>query len=135
MFVGTRRALLSIVTQVEAEQLAISVLVERSFNIVRWYEMMDTFPTPWSPEFGYTLLDYLAHVIDDSNAETAEIRYWIWCLPNAARALPSACFIQAQMIEPSSALSNDTRQQWDRAIKAFTDTIRIRQRLIEEIAL
>jgi len=134
-----RRDLISLMPQHEAEnRVQVQLINYTSSKHAGWEDLLSALPTPWSKEFGDTYLaalrNYLAKIADE-----AQISYpWLTSITIATTALPPACFAAAleTWILPESSKAN-TRwhvQRWHEQINTFTEALRIRQRLIEEIA-
>ena len=134
-----RRDLISLMPQHEAENRVQEQLINyTSSKNAGWEDLLSALPTPWNKEFGDTYLaalrNYLGKIADE-----AQISYpWLTSITIATTALPPACFAAAleTWILPESSKAN-TRwhiQRWHEQINTFIEALRIRQRLIEEIA-
>jgi len=133
------RDLISLMSQHEAENRVQEQLVNyTSSKNAGWEDLLSVLPTPWSEEFGDIYLAELQNYLGKIAGE-AQISYpWLTSVTIATTALPPACFAAAleTWILPESSKAN-TRwhvQRWHEQINTFTEALRIRQRLIEEIA-
>ena len=108
-----------------------------------WSEALAELPMPWSLDFGGKYLQQLRqhlHSLDFKRRNyNSYYDNWYHTLNRAALALPPACF--AATLEPPLLIKqneeNNTNWQvgyWQEALNTFTEALRIRQRLIEEIA-
>ncbi len=135
-----RRDLISFMSQHEAESRVKEQLVNnKSPRNAGWEDLLLALATPWSKEFGDAYLAELRNYLDKV-ANEAQVSYpWLTSVTIATTALPPACFAAAleAWTFPESGKAN-TRwhvQRWHEKINTFTEALRIRQRLIEEIAL
>jgi hypothetical protein len=107
-----------------------------SAEVADWDEILASIPTPWSVPFGTQVLRGLRDVVRTAGrTRTSHPRVWSRALAHAALALPPACFAQA--LEPwdlpQPAAHDWHLHEWHRQLKAFTDTISIRQQVVKEI--
>jgi len=135
-----RRDLISLMPQHEAENRVQEQLINyASSKNAGWEDLLSALPTPWSKAFGDTYLAALRNYLGKL-ADGVQISHsWLTSSTIATTALPPACFAAAleTWILPESGKAN-TRwhiQRWHEQINTFTEALRIRQRVIEEIAL
>ena len=101
-----------------------------------WETFLSELPAPWSSEFSESYLHMLRQHVASL---TLNIRNyypysdpWFSSLETAATQLPSVCFTAALAAWPLPEDDGWQRQQWQEQLQAFTNTLRIRQRLLEE---
>jgi hypothetical protein len=107
-----------------------------SAEVAGWDEILASIPTPWSVPFGTQVLHGLRDVVQKAGrTRTSHPRVWSRALAHAALALPPACLVQA--LEPWDLPQSEAHdwhlREWHRQLKAFTDTIHIRQQVVKEI--
>ncbi|HET8626418.1 MAG TPA: DUF5691 domain-containing protein [Thermomicrobiales bacterium] len=130
--------------QQEAERLTAHLLGEVAAEEFQtfWGEVVDALPRPWNAFFSDAYLtglrayvrqlDRVAHVPADS---------WKTTLPTAAVALAPSCFARAlddwEMPDTGGKSPNVqwNLRQWRSDLDRFSETIRLRQRLMKEIPL
>jgi hypothetical protein len=138
---GVRTSLLAHMPRQEAEQRVLNVLSNPKHpGRKEWEQALAVLPKPWSPEFGDIYLQELRKYISSINPEKSNSPYydsWYRSLSTAILALPPACF--ARTLEPwtiADADDDKTNWQieyWHIQLNAFSEAIRLRQRIIEEI--
>lgn len=101
-----------------------------------WENFLTDLPVPWSSEFSESYLQMLRQHVASL---TLNIRNyypysdpWFSSLETAATRLPPACFTEALATWPLPEDDGWQHQQWHEQLQAFTNTLRIRQRLLEE---
>ncbi len=101
-----------------------------------WESFLTELPVPWSSEFSENYLHMLRQHVASL---TLNIRNyypysdpWFSSLETAATRIPSTCFTAALAAWPLPEDDGWQRQQWQEQLQAFTNTLRIRQRLLEE---
>jgi hypothetical protein len=112
----------------EAEARALQLLESSPELPVSLEHALTALPAPWGAELAAGYLKLLATRLGGTDVD------WRWAatLAPAARALPPAAFPRALQL----AESCDTTRLphgWGRALEAFQSTLRMRQRLLEEI--
>ncbi|MGH2494577.1 MAG: DUF5691 domain-containing protein [Ktedonobacteraceae bacterium] len=101
-----------------------------------WDELLAGVPTPWSNEFGDVYLQTLRQHI--ASLELNKKNYypysdsWFNSLETAATRLPSSCFEAVLTVWPLPEGDSWQHEQWREQLQEFTNTLRIRQRLLEE---
>jgi hypothetical protein len=101
-----------------------------------WDALLDEVPAPWSSEFGEAYLQTLRQHV--ASLELGKKNYypysdsWFNSLETAATRLPSSCFAAALETWPLPETDGWQYQQWHEQLQTFTNTLRIRQRLLEE---
>ena len=102
-----------------------------------WSEALAELPMPWSLDFGGKYLQQLRqhlHSLDFTRRNYSSYDdNWYHTLNRAALALPPACFAAA--LEPPLLIkqNEENNTNWQEALNTFTEALRIRQRLAEEI--
>jgi hypothetical protein len=98
-------------------------------------ETLKMLPQPWSVAFGAAYLQaarrYLATLAGSKKPDASNP--WLNTLECAATALPLACLPQALEPWPLPEPDNWYLQRWLDEVETFTETLRQRQRLAEEI--
>jgi hypothetical protein len=135
-----RRDLISFMPQQEAESRVQEQLINyKSPKNAGWEDLLSALPTPWSKEFGDVYLAALRNYLGKIAVEVQNSYRWLTSVTIAATALPPACFAATLekwiLPESSNAHTRWHIQRWHEQINTFTEALRIRQRLIEEIAL
>jgi len=125
--------------QREAESRVKEQLVNnKSPRNAGWEDLLLALATPWSKEFGDVYLAELRNYLDKIADEVQNSYRWLTSVTIATTALPPACFAAALekwiLPESSNAHTRWHIQRWHEQISTFTEALRIRQRLIEEIA-
>ncbi len=101
-----------------------------------WDDLLDEVPAPWSSEFGGAYLRTLRQHI--ASLELSKKNYypysdsWFNSLETAATRLPSSCLTTVLDTWPLPEADSWQYQQWHEQLQTFTNTLRIRQRLLEE---
>ena len=105
-----------------------------------WDDLLAELPIPWSGEFGGAYLRTLRNHV--ASLQTGGKNYypysdpWYNSLERAALDLPASCFAAAVTPWALPNVANDWQiEQWRQQLQVFTETLRTRQRLIEEIKL
>ncbi len=133
-----RRDLINLMPQQEAESRVQEQLINYTPpKNAGWEDLLSALPTPWSKEFGDVYLAELRNYLGKIAVEVQNSYRWLTSVTIATTALPPACFAAAleTWILPESS-NTHTRwhiQRWHEQINTFTEALRIRQRLIEEI--
>lgn len=134
-----RQELAKRIPQQVAEQRALELKPTSS----DWSSAIAELPRPWSKEFGDNYLSKLREYIGSLTITTRSYPYndpWYQSLEVAAMALPSACFAAA--LEPAIVVKAEEDdkaniswqiQYWTTELTKFSEVLRIRQRLMEEI--
>lgn len=135
-----RRDLISLMPQHEAKNRVQEQLINyKSSKNAGWEDLLSALPRPWNKEFGDTYLAALRNYLGKIADEVQFSYPWLTSITIATRALPPACFAAALetwiLPESSKAHTRWHIQRWHEQINTFTESLRIRQRLIEEIAL
>ncbi len=103
-----------------------------------WEDLLGGLPTPWSVEFGAAYLQFLRLHLDtlqlDTNNAHPYADSWFQSLETAATRLPSSCFTAASEAWPLLKGNDWQTEQWQQHFADFIETLRIRQRLLEEMA-
>ncbi len=119
----------------EAERRAILLLDHPDLAESGLDETLKVVPLPWSGSFGTAYLQaarrYAASLADSKKPDASSP--WLDTLEHAATALPLACLPQALEPWPLPEPNNWYLQHWTDAIDTFSETLRLRQRLAEEI--
>ncbi len=120
--------LLPLMARADAESRALQLLESPPEVSLSLEHALSLLPRPWGPELAAGYLKLLASRLGSTNPD------WRWSttFAPAARALPPAAFPRALQL----AESCDTTRLphgWARALEAFQSTLRMRQRLLEEI--
>jgi len=101
-----------------------------------WESFLTDLPVHWSSEFSESYLQTLRqHVAALTLNKKNYYPYsdpWFNSLETAATRLPPACFTAALATWPLPEEDSWQHQQWHEQLQAFTNTLRIRQRLLEE---
>jgi len=101
-----------------------------------WKDLLSGLPSPWSSEFSNTYLQTLrSHIASLKLGSKNYYPYmdaWFETLETAATQLPPACFAAALATWPLPEDESWQHQQWHEQLQTFTNTLRIRQRLLEE---
>ena len=105
-----------------------------------WDDLLAELPIPWSGEFSEAYLRTLRNHV--ASLQTGGKNYypysdpWYNSLERAALGLPASCFAAAVTPWALPNVANDWQiEQWRQQLQVFTETLRTRQRLIEEIKL
>ncbi len=121
----------------EAERRVRQVMLYSDFpENSDWDEMLGSLPAPWSDEFGQSYLRVLQQHLASLNPGAG--RYhphhdpWFNSLEVAAIRLPPSCFATALMDWSLPEGENWQAQQWHSQWYEFTETLRARQRFMEE---
>lgn len=127
--------LLSRLPAAEAERRALRLLADPQQGNVEFHEVVNALPALWSDQFGDAYLQALrAHVAGLSFQRQDMQDPWLYTLERAAVALPAGCFAAAlRSWELPGDSAQPAREYWSREIETFTSTLRMRQRLVEEI--
>lgn len=137
-----RTALLSPMSQSEVEQRVLDLFSNRKHPVKDWHKALFALPTPWSRNFSEKYLQELRSHIASLDFKTNTSVYsdsWYQSIQRATLALPPACFVQASQswtvpeVPVDMAKHTVWRQYWQQELKKFIESVRIRQRLIEEI--
>jgi hypothetical protein len=137
-----RQELAKRIPQQVAEQQALELKQTSS----DWSSAIAELPRPWSKDFGDNYLENLRAYIGSLTITTRSYPYndpWYQSLEVAAMALPPACFAAA--LEPAIVLKAEEDdkttnnlswqiQYWNTELTKFSEVLRIRQHLIEEMA-
>ncbi len=134
-----RRDLINLMPQQEAESRVQEQLINyKSPKNAGWEDLLSALPTPWSKEFGDVYLAELRNYLGKIAVEVQNSYRWLTSVTIATTALPPACFAAAlekwTLPESSNAHTRWHIQRWHEQINTFTEALRIRQRLIKEIA-
>jgi hypothetical protein len=129
------QAFMPLVPRELAEHFALHLLTDPSAQSeAEAYEVLDALPRPWSAAFGAAYLYDLRLFLASLDAKSTDAVPWDRTLAAAAHALPLDCF--AAVLEPFT-LPEDNKNwyivNFGRQLETFADTLRIRQRLFEEI--
>jgi hypothetical protein len=138
-------SLLQHMPQDEAEARVLKLLthpVRSKQNI--WDQALLALPTPWSEHFAFAYLHTLRTYIATFKPETRYSPFydsWYQSLSTAATAMPATCF-SAALLDWTMPVPEAEEQKtvwqfdyWRQELKKFTDAIRIRQTIHEEIVL
>lgn len=100
-----------------------------------WSEVIVAMPAPWSRDFGEFYLSGLRDYARKLTPKSYNDDTWLTTLDTAALALPVECLPDA--IEPWTIPEDSTWQvnQARHRIESFVETLRMRQRIVEEIPL
>lgn len=100
-----------------------------------WSELILAMPSPWSRDFGDFYLSGLREYARKLTPKSYNDETWLATLDAAALALPVECLPGAS--EPWTIPENSTWQVYQarRQIESFVETLRMRQRIVEEIPL
>ena len=102
-----------------------------------WKDLLTGLPIPWSNEFGEAYLQALrSHIASlklDKKNYYPYLDWWFGSLEAAATGLPFSCFARALEAWPLPEESCWQYDQWRDQLQEFTETLRIRQRLHEEL--
>ncbi len=117
----------------KVQQMMLDTSLQRNDD---WETFLAELPVPWSSEFSESYLEMLRQHIASL---TLNIRNyypysdpWFGSLETAATRLPPACFAAALARWPLPEDDGWQHQQWQEQLQAFTNTLRVRQRLLEE---
>ena len=119
----------------EAERRAVEIISDPERGNAELNEVLRALPAPWSEQFGEAYLRGLRARIAALTFRREDLASpWLYSLDEAAAALPPGCFARAlQPWDVPGESPNLTRDHWQRQIESFTETLRLRQRLMEEI--
>ena len=112
------------------------MLNETSPEHADWVNFLADLPIPWSSEFSDSYLHMLRQHI--ASLTLSKRNYypssdpWLSSLETAATRLSPACFTVALAAWPLPEDDGWQHQQWHEQLQTFTNTLRIRQRLLEE---
>jgi hypothetical protein len=98
--------------------------------------VLSALPSPWSAAIGHAYLAGLRAFVAALGSASDSAAPWDDTLDTAARALPVKCFAAA--LDPFDIPEDNHHwrvQQFGRQLDAFADVIRLRQRILEEIAV
>ncbi len=102
-----------------------------------WEALLSEVPTPWSSEFGDTYLQTLRQYVALLKLSTKNYYpssdSWFSSLETASTQLPSSCFTAALEVWLLAEGNDWQTEQWLQQLQEFTETLRLRQRLLEEI--
>lgn len=100
-----------------------------------WSELIVAMPAPWSKDFGGFYLSGLREYARKLTPKSYNDGTWLATLEAATLALPVECLSSA--IEPWTIPEDSTWQvnEARRQIESFVETLRMRQRIVEEISL
>jgi hypothetical protein len=132
-----RQTLIILLSAQDAERKVQQLFVNSSLSgNADWEEQLEELPKPWSTEFGERYLLELRNYIETLKPGTRSYPYndsWYQSISIAARALPPSCFAAA--LKPWTLPDNQNWQiaQWQQELDSCMETLRLRQRLIEEI--
>jgi hypothetical protein len=135
---GIHTSLLITMPRQEAEHRVLNILTDLKHPDQKdWEDALAFLPRPWSKTFGEAYLGQLREYISTLKFDkkgSPHYDSWYQSLAIATLALPPACFAQAieRFVIPDTS---DTHTQWQQALKKFVEAIRIRQRIVKEIAL
>ncbi|HEX5503112.1 MAG TPA: DUF5691 domain-containing protein [Thermomicrobiales bacterium] len=101
----------------------------------RWERAAGALPVPWSATFGAACLTILRDTCREHSATQNIPSWWLWTFAAATRALPPACFSDVLAEWPVGDTTRWVVRLWQQQIDQFTETIRLRQRLMKEIPL
>ena len=138
----THASLLSHMPAQEAESRVIRLIADANdVDGNLWEQALSTLPRTWSKTFGDAYLDRLSNYVGSLKFDkkgSPHYDSWYQSLAIATVALPPACFAQAveHFVIPDTSDINAQWQkaQWQQALKKFVEAIRIRQRIVKEIA-
>jgi hypothetical protein len=126
--------LLTLMPAPEAERRALQLFDHPDLVELDLSATLTALPVLWSSQFGAAYLQQLrSYTATLAGRKPDYSDAWLETLEHAATALPLACLSQAlepwQLTEPD----NWYLQRWNDEIETFTETLRLRQRLAEEI--
>ena len=120
----------------EAERRALEVLADPTQADAGLDDILNAVPAPWSQAFGDAYLQGFRRYIATQSFKNWQDP-WLSSLAYASMALPPACFARAleplHLPEASDTHTASVISYWSNLIETFTETLRIRQRLQEEI--
>jgi Family of unknown function (DUF5691) len=120
----------------EAQRRAMQVLADPTQADAQLDDILNALPAPWSQQFGEAYLHGLRNHIATQSFKNWQDP-WLSSLAHASTALPAACFAHAleplPLPEPSDTRTASVISYWRNLIETFTETLRIRQRILEEI--
>lgn len=117
------------------QQEAEDVIAHIIFEDTHWHTVLAVLPQPWSHKFGEACLQALQDHICTLKKNDPSYYEWNQILDIAAIALPESCFEQAlQSWEmPEEEKSGWVISYWRNNLTDFSEVIRIRKQLMEEI--
>lgn len=130
------RTLMPHVPTVELERIARELIAERRDDIpVTLNTVLSALPHPWSVDISAAYLSQLRQFVGTLTPKTTDFAPWDDTLEYAALGLPPQCFASA--LEPFALPERSAwyLREFVRKLDIFTEAIRLRQRLIEEIPL
>jgi hypothetical protein len=139
---GIHVSLLSHISSQEAERKVIRIIDDANDSDADiWVQALSILPRLWSKEFGDAYLGRLRNYVSSLKFDkkgSPHYDSWYQSLAIAAVALPPACFAQAAerfvIPDTSDTYAQWQKAQWQQALKNFVEAIRIRQRIVKEIA-
>lgn len=126
--------LLSVIPKRQAEQFVRRQLSEQSGDLeARLSHTVGALQAPWGVDLGNAYLDALRAHVSHLKPSMTDNYGWLPTLQRAVHALPPECFRHA--LEPWTVPEprDYYMHQWARDLEKFTETIRIRKRIREEI--
>ncbi len=140
---NAQASLLECMSQREGEQRLLHIFSNpEQLGNADWEDALAVLPRPWSKEFGDAYLQKLYRYVASLDAKKNDAPYftlWYHSIATAKLALHPTSFTKALADWPVPDEDSYIRANWQRAalfeeLKKFTEAIRKRQRLIEEIA-
>jgi hypothetical protein len=95
-----------------------------------WFQALEHLPRPWSPTVSRAYLDHVRRRAKRA-AQVANVE--LQSLALAARAMPPECFEEAVQEWAIPEGDDYLLQCWRREVDRFTEVVRLRQRLTQEI--
>jgi hypothetical protein len=116
--------------QQEAENNVLSLISKPSKQ--PWTYDLQVLRQPWSKAFGDAYLQLIRDYVSSLNDQLEFNELWQSTLTMAAIALPPACFVSALQTWDIPEKGRYS-QYWKQSVKTFTDLIKLRKRIQEEI--
>jgi hypothetical protein len=110
-------------------------VLQFSKHIEQWGELLDALSRPWSKAFGDACIELFASYLKSPiNSSNWNYYYWDTLITEIAPALPHTCFDALLSIEQPEGDEKDWATQYKaKHLKKFTDLIKTRKRIAEEI--
>jgi hypothetical protein len=117
----------------EAEQFAMELLTDPEWGRAALHEVLLALPIPWSADLGMRFLRTLRAQVSAASSKRYPETHWRETIDHAALALPAECFAEA--LAPWDLPESETSvgHYWQSLLDEFGETLRLRQRLLEEI--
>jgi hypothetical protein len=134
---GYASQLMQLMPGAMAERIVLRLIKQPDANQTSWSDLLSGLPRPWGSEFAQTYLHFLRESCTTEKIQEEDFNPyanpWLNTLPITALALPATCLEEASQVWDLSEQAKWQAQYATRQIKAFIETIHIRQKIYEEI--